>query len=53
VLWEGAPTRVAGSVVAEVLLPARRTIGAVRLVLDSRAVPGWNEIDAIGLVPAP
>jgi len=53
VLWEGAPTRMAGSVVAEVLLPARRTIGAVRLVLDSRAVPGWNEIDAIGLVPAP
>nr|MBK7069762.1 hypothetical protein [Deltaproteobacteria bacterium] len=52
VLWEGAPTRVAGSVVAEVLLPARRTIGAVRLVLDSRAVPGWNEIDAIGLVAA-
>jgi len=53
VLWEGAPARVAGSVVAEVLLPARRTIGAVRLVLDSRAVPGWNEIDAIGLVAAP
>ena len=53
VLWEGAPTRVAGSVVAEVRLPAPRTIGAVRLVLDSRAVPGWNEIDAIGLVPAP
>jgi hypothetical protein len=53
VLWEGAPTRVVGSVVAEVLLPARRTIGAVRLVLDSRAVPGWNEIDAIGLVAAP
>lgn len=53
VLWEGSPTRVPGSVVAEVSLPARRTIGAVRLVLDSRAVPGWNEIDAIGLVPAP
>jgi hypothetical protein len=27
-------------------------IVAVRVTLDSAAVPGWNEIDAIGLVPA-
>ena len=26
-------------------------IVAVRVVLDSQAVPGWNELDAIGLVP--
>lgn len=26
---------------------------AVRVTLDSQAVPGWNEIDAIGLVPCP
>ena len=26
---------------------------AVRVTLDSAAVPGWNEIDAIGLVQAP
>lgn len=26
---------------------------AVRVTLDSVAVPGWNEIDAIGLVPCP
>nr|HEX4314817.1 YXWGXW repeat-containing protein [Kofleriaceae bacterium] len=26
-------------------------IAAVRVVLESSAVPGWNEIDAIGLVP--
>jgi hypothetical protein len=38
--------------VAEVTLPAPRSISAVRLVLDTRRVAGWNEVDAIGLVPA-
>lgn len=53
VLWEGPAAPVAGAVVAELLLPAQRTIGAVRLVLDSARVPGWNEIDAIGIVRPP
>ncbi len=52
VLWEGASGQVPSmSVVAEVALPTPRIIGAVRLVLDTRRAPGWNEIDAIGLSP--
>ncbi len=52
VLWEGASGQVPSmSVVAEVALPTPRIIGAVRLVLDTRRVAGWNEIDAIGLSP--
>lgn len=52
VLWEGASGQVPSmSVVAEVALPTPRIISAVRLVLDTRRVAGWNEIDAIGLSP--
>ena len=29
---------------------AERVI-AVRVTLDSKAVAGWNEIDAVGLIP--
>jgi hypothetical protein len=54
VLWEGAsPPQPAASAVAELTLPAPRTIRALRLVLDSPRVPGWNEIDAIGLARSP
>lgn len=52
-LWEGnsgAPATAAA--IGELRLPAPREINAVRLVLDTRRVAGWNEIDAIGLVPA-
>ncbi len=50
VLWEGtAPAPTASSVMAEVTLPAPRWIRVVRIVLDTRRVAGWNEIDAIGL----
>ncbi len=34
-------------------LPSPRAITALRLVLDTSRVAGWNEIDAIGLIPAP
>lgn len=54
VLWEGAAGRIpAMAVVGEVTLDAPRTISAVRMVLDTRRVAGWNELDAIGLAPAP
>jgi hypothetical protein len=52
VLWEGASGEVPSmSVVAEVALPTPRVISAVRLMLDTRRVTGWNEVDAIGLAP--
>jgi len=52
-LWTGT-TGSPGvpAAVAEVTLPAPRVISAVRVVLDTRRVTGWNELDAIGLVPA-
>lgn len=54
VIWEGTePPAGVGAVVAEVTLAAPRTISALRLVLDTRRVAGWNEIDAIGLAPRP
>ncbi|MDB4929741.1 MAG: blaR0, partial [Myxococcaceae bacterium] len=53
-LWEGvASARPPSSVMAELTLPAPRTIRALRLVLDSRRVPGWNELDAVGLARSP
>lgn len=51
VLWEGTEAGAAGTAaVAEVTLPSARSIVALRLVLDTRRVRGWNEVDAIGLV---
>ncbi|MEZ4406421.1 MAG: hypothetical protein R3A52_08100 [Polyangiales bacterium] len=53
VLWEGTASGAEGtSAVAEVTLPSARSIVAVRLVLDTRRVRGWNEVDAIGLAEA-
>lgn len=52
VLWESAgDPHVTGSLIAELRLPAPRTIRALRFVLDTSRVTGWNEIDAIGLAP--
>lgn len=52
-LWEG---RVAppGAIATTWTLafPVPRTITVLRLVLDTTRVAGWNEIDAIGLLPA-
>lgn len=39
-----------GVTVLEVPLAAENLIRGLRLHLDSPAVPGWNEIDAVGLV---
>ena len=53
VLWEGTASGASGSsVVAEVTLPSPRPIVVLRLVLDTRRVRGWNEVDAVGLVSA-
>ncbi len=53
-LWSGAMPAPAEPVSApELTLLTPRVITAVRVVLDTRRVAGWNEIDAIGLIPAP
>lgn len=51
-LWRGVTERGASSRVLSLELPTPRRIAAVRLVLDTARVSGWNEIDAVGLVPA-
>lgn len=52
-LWAGeAPRTTEAADFAELTMPAARSVSAVRLVLDTRRVAGWNEIDAIGLIPA-
>lgn len=52
-LWSGAmPAPAEGVSGPELNLLTPRVITAVRLVLDTRRVAGWNEIDAIGLIPA-
>ncbi len=49
-LWAGASGEVPTmAVIAEVTLPSPRVISAVRLMLDTRRVAGWNELDAVGL----
>jgi tetratricopeptide (TPR) repeat protein len=51
-LWQGGPVPPLGSSqVFLVQLPSARRISAIRVVLDTSRVPGWNEIDAIGLIP--
>ncbi len=53
-LWRGVMPAPTESVSApELTLLTPRMITAVRIVLDTRRVAGWNEIDAIGLIPAP
>jgi beta-lactamase regulating signal transducer with metallopeptidase domain len=50
--WEGTdPTRPGQPTgVSEIPIGANTAIRKVKLYLDSPAVPGWNEIDAVGLV---
>ena len=50
-LWEGQ-TGASGSRVLRLSLPTPRPIHTIRLILDTTRVSGWNEIDAVGLVPA-
>lgn len=52
IAWEGTdPTRPEQQTgVSEIPIAANAAIRKVKLYLDSPAVPGWNEIDAVGLV---
>ena len=51
VVWQGKdptpPTEAMG--VSDIPLSADFPVGRVRIYLDSKTVPGWNEIDAVGL----
>jgi hypothetical protein len=51
VLWEGTdPTpATAGMGVSRLPVSARVKTGRIKLYIDSPAVAGWNEIDAVGL----
>jgi hypothetical protein len=51
-LWEGADPTPAGAELGVSRLPVSTSIATnrIKLYIDSPAVPGWNEIDAVGLV---
>ncbi len=51
-LWQGTAAPSSSSRVLRVTLPDKREISRLRLVLDTSRVAGWNEIDAVGLLPA-
>lgn len=50
-LWEGTdPTSaVAGRGVSRIPISPGFKTGHIKIYLDSKAVPGWNEIDAVGI----
>jgi len=51
-LWTGTdPSAGQDACAVEPTLAAPRTIQALRLYLDTTYIPGWNELDAIGLIP--
>lgn len=51
-LWRGAdPTpRIAPKGISKIKLDINRRLNRFRIYLDCKKVPGWNEIDAVGLV---
>jgi len=53
-LWEGTDptlTSAAGGI-SKIPITSKQPIRRIKIYLNSPAVPGWNEIDAIGLVEA-
>jgi hypothetical protein len=50
-VWKGKdPTATdAGKGVSEIAADVRFKTNRIKIYLDSKAVPGWNEIDAVGL----
>jgi len=54
-LWEGTdPTpTTAGAGVSRIPISAGIKTGRIKVYIDSPAVPGWNEIDAVGLEYGP
>ncbi len=54
VLWSGQdPSQEAPAVFSPPLNPADFATDRLRLTLDTAAVPGWNEVDAVQLVGRP
>jgi hypothetical protein len=53
-LWErgGPATPGSGLAVSRLPVAAKIKTGHIKIYLDSQAVPGWNEIDAVGLEDA-
>ena len=54
-LWFGKDPAAANSsriFVATISLPETKVISHIKLYIDSPAVPGWNEIDAVGVQDA-
>lgn len=51
-VWSGKDPVAAGAAKGVAVIPVRADFPTrkLRLTLDSAAVPGWNEIDAVGLV---
>jgi len=52
VVWEGqdpTPASVPGGV-SRIPLPYKKPVDRLKIYIDSPAVGGWNEIDAVGLV---
>lgn len=54
VLGRTTPTRYTSgkSAITELAFERPRTIRRLRVVMDTKAVPGWNELDAIGITLA-
>jgi hypothetical protein len=50
-LWAGTASATPSSRVLSLELAQPRTISRVRVVLQTNRVAGWNQIDAVGLVP--
>ena len=52
VLWEGTDPTPVGSQggISKIPLSGGMSVSRLRIYIDSPAVPGWNEIDAVGLV---
>jgi hypothetical protein len=53
-LWQGTdPTPVSAlGGVSKIVVNGRKPTSRIKIYLDSAAVPGWNEIDAVGLIDA-
>lgn len=51
-LWSGTASPASSSRIMRLDLAQPRTIDTLRVVLDTRRVSGWNELDAIGLIAA-
>lgn len=50
VLWSGESARGAAPLAEVFVAEAKATTQTIRVVLDTRIVPGWNEIDAVELI---